>query len=551
MSFVEDVVTDAEQFVDKLATDLFGGSSTAGRSVGSGTTGATLTDLRWDGMTNDQLAHVVSLLSQGPGAAAMTQAADALAGIAQSLQQIDQTLQQQLQAIGVSWQSDAADLAQEMTTASAAYGGSAGDNGNQAGSSVGTQGDAFSMAKNAAPSPGVLQGPSQTSPLDSVVHVLTGHVDDHAQQVAQTAAARQQTIDTLNGYAQTSQSSLNGYHPLPQPPAVGLSTTGVDPSIGQLTTVSGFPGSTPGGAGSTGGAGATVPGSGAGAPGRAGIAPVGGSSGAGGAGGAGAPGGGAGGLEPGFVGTPGLGSGSSGGLAAGGSAGSPGVGGVGGVPGSGGFPGGTGLPGGGGFPGGTGGGAPGGGAPGMPGGGSSGIGPGGSAAAGAAGPAESGAAGVAGSVFEDASIGTAIVGGSVAAGVAGAHAGQPPTDNKAITGPGDENSPAGRAASALAELDEEDAAAAGVASRIGGATGAVGPAVLEPIMGGQGGEDDGQHHNRYAADGDDMFGDSRLVTPAVLGGEPDEPTPGRLPTHRDPDTGPIAGAESDPTLDLG
>src|SRR5205807_8233456 len=102
-------------------------------------------------MSNAQLAHAVQLLGQGPGASAMTQAADALAVIAQDLQQIDQTLHDQLQAIGVNWQSQASELAQEMTTASAAYGGSAGQAGNQSSTSMNQQADAYAAAKNAAP----------------------------------------------------------------------------------------------------------------------------------------------------------------------------------------------------------------------------------------------------------------------------------------------------------------------------------------------------------------------------------------------------------------
>src|SRR5205807_2577809 len=117
---------------------------------------------------------------------------------AQDLQQIDQTLHDQLQAIGVNWQSQASELAQEMTTASAAYGGSAGQAGNQSSTSMNQQADAYAAAKNAAPNPSTLQGDTQLNANDAFMHSLTGHSTDHAQQVAKTYVARQQTIDTLN-----------------------------------------------------------------------------------------------------------------------------------------------------------------------------------------------------------------------------------------------------------------------------------------------------------------------------------------------------------------
>ena len=83
----------------------------------SGGDPGTVDNVRWEGMSNAELAAAVKLLSEGPGAAGVTQAADALTTVANNLQQIDQTLHDQLQAIGVNWQRQAAELAQEMTAA--------------------------------------------------------------------------------------------------------------------------------------------------------------------------------------------------------------------------------------------------------------------------------------------------------------------------------------------------------------------------------------------------------------------------------------------------
>src|SRR6266702_3090301 len=163
-------------------------------------------DIRWEGMNNDQLAHAVTLLREGPGAGAVTQAADALTTIANNLAQIDTTLHDQLQAIGVNWQSQAAELAQEMTTASAAYSGAAGAAGGTSSTGVTNQGDAFSAAKNAVPNVSDLQSPPSSSFLNTAGALLTGHQNDNAQQVAKNKAARQQAIDAMDGYGKSSQS---------------------------------------------------------------------------------------------------------------------------------------------------------------------------------------------------------------------------------------------------------------------------------------------------------------------------------------------------------
>ena len=85
--------------VDDLYHAIFGGgsSSSGGGSVDTGSD-VSLTDIRWEGMSNEQLAQVVNQLSQGQGAGGMQEAADVLSGIAAALQSMDDTLRQQLQA---------------------------------------------------------------------------------------------------------------------------------------------------------------------------------------------------------------------------------------------------------------------------------------------------------------------------------------------------------------------------------------------------------------------------------------------------------------------
>lgn len=202
-----------EHGVKEVADTIFGRS-------GAANTSPALADLRWAGMSNGQLADAIEALHQGPGAAALTNAADALANIAAALARIDQTLHDQLSAIGVDWQSQAGDLAQEMLGAAAAYGGTVTDQGGQTADAMNRQADAYNTAKNGVPDASALRGPSQNSALNNAAGSLTGHATDHAQRVALTNAARQQAIDALTNYTVTSQANLCADPGSAPPPAL-------------------------------------------------------------------------------------------------------------------------------------------------------------------------------------------------------------------------------------------------------------------------------------------------------------------------------------------
>jgi hypothetical protein len=244
-NFLETALDDVGSFITKIGKDLFG-SDAEGHSI---PTDGSLTDLRFEGMSNAQLASYVTQLGQGPGAAGLTQTADTLADISQSLQQLDQTIQQQLQAIGVNWQSTASDLAQEMTSTSAAYGGSVSNVGTQAGGSMNNQGEAYSSAKNSSATPQNLQPLAQGPALQQI----TSHATDMVPLMNQTNAARNQTVDALNNYAQSSQTNLNSFHPLPAPPAINLTTAPAATGTSSVTQVSAFTPSGPSFAGVSGG----------------------------------------------------------------------------------------------------------------------------------------------------------------------------------------------------------------------------------------------------------------------------------------------------------
>jgi hypothetical protein len=515
-----DIVAAVDDLITKAAQDMFG---TGGNSDTAG-----VDSLRWEGMSNAQLADAVRQLNSGPGASGIQQAADALSTIADNLNQMDTTLSAQLKAIGVNWQSEAAELAAELGTAASSYATSAGVATGTNAAAVTAQGEAFTAARNSVPHPSTLDSPPNSF-MDAAGGLLTGHETDQAPQAAKYAQARQQAIDTMNTYTSQSQSHLASHAPLPAPYPVTHTAHGVDTGIGQQgTTVSSFvppvqgvPGGTsagaPGGPGAPGGGGLSGAPTGPGLPGS----PIGVPGGTGGLPGTpGAPGGGV----PGLPGSPGLPGAPGGGGGVPGLPGSPGVPGIPGLPGTPGVGGGGGGIGGGG---GVGGGSPTG--PLGPG-PVSGVGtPGGGPVAEGMPGAPAAAAGLSGSLVEDAAIGTAIVGGAVGAGIGGAAArkdqlvrsrqvGDPVGD---VDGEGDARQQAARA---LLELEGDEAAEAGASARIG-ATAQPPPSLLEPAVGRRS-DGDTERRDRYA-ESEDMFADGRMVIPDVLDGsatpDPDEP----------------------------
>lgn len=486
---IADIWGDVEHLIVKAAQDMFGTGGQGGKPD----------SIRWEGMTNAQLAAAVRELSSGPGASAIQQAADALSTIAGNLQQIDSTLHGQLAAIGINWQSTAGELAQEMTTAAAAYSAGAGAAGGANAAAMGAQGDAYAAARNSVPSPSTLTQPAGFAGGAGGGQSLIGHGNDQARQASATSTARQQAIDSLSGYGSSSQAGLSGFTPLPPPPAVSVQHDGG--GIPQVTSVSSFVPPAQG-----------VPGFGG--SGSSSSFPGGASPGTGGGGVPGSPGLGVPGEPLTGLGVPGQMPPGSGfpGVPGGGAPGLPGSGG-GGVPG---------LP----MPG-----APGGGGGGFGGGGGGAIGPlgpgpvsgvGGPGAASVSGGSAAAVGAAAGSFVEDTAIGGAIVGGAAAAGIGGAAARKDELVRTRGLGEGEpegEGDARQQAARALAELEGDEAAEAEVSERIG-AVAEPAPTLLEPIMGRRR-EDDAEHSNRYGTD-DEMFDDGRMVVPPVLGGDSDD-----------------------------
>ncbi|MGX7823868.1 hypothetical protein ACTG9Q_02125 [Actinokineospora sp. 24-640] len=431
-----------------------------------------LSNLRFEGLSNEQLAVEVDGLRNGAGSESLHRAVRALMHIADALADTDRTLRGELAKIGVEWEGAASERGHEETQQASIYAEEAVPRVAQSAGGVGQQGDAFSHSRNGAPDSGELRGPTQLNGIDRFAGML-GHTTDNARKVEETQAARQQAIGSLNNYQRGSQSALDNHQSLPVPPGMGLVAQPTDP---QGMTSAQSANLSPGAYSPTGG--------GPGVPATGTTGPFGGNPNQLGYTGT---------TQPGPGGQPGLGQGNP---LPGRTAGIGPVGpNIGGMP-----PGGAlGLP-----------------RPGFP------MGMIGDAGA-LAGLASAGAGGAA--------AGAALPkdrlvrgGGANSGGAAGAN-------GKAGAGAGGANGKAGagadgpdaraRGGSAMAGAPDEGARAARAAERLGGTGGRPGGSLMSPAAaaGGAQGEDDEEHVRKYGIDSDDVFGDDRLVIDAVLGGD--------------------------------
>jgi hypothetical protein len=201
-----------------------------------------VSDIRFEGMTNSQLAEEVNGVRGGPGSGSLQDAMGALMAIAVGLTITDMQLRKELEKIGVSWQGQAADGGTSATETARIYADTAIDPVTNAGGGVGDQSAAFHNTRNGAPDAGTLNGPTEETILDQAAG-LFGHTTDHAQQVKDTNASRNQAIDAMNGYRDGSVDALNQARPLPVPPGMNLVAQPVDTST-HVASVSGY---TPGG----------------------------------------------------------------------------------------------------------------------------------------------------------------------------------------------------------------------------------------------------------------------------------------------------------------
>ncbi|EWM15093.1 hypothetical protein, partial [Kutzneria sp. 744] len=177
----------------------------------------TLGDIRFDGYSNAQLAEQVNKLKQGEGAAVMQATVDTLHGVAQDLDATNQILTAQMAKIGIDWHSVAGQGGHQQLASTANYGDASQYHIDTANSGLTTQGDSYSVAKT-APTPST---DTQKSTVDNVAGFF-GYQTDHAKEVEQAQADRDQAIAQLNSYQSNSQDAIASTTPMSAPPNIGL-----------------------------------------------------------------------------------------------------------------------------------------------------------------------------------------------------------------------------------------------------------------------------------------------------------------------------------------
>ncbi|MFL6125762.1 PPE domain-containing protein, partial [Actinophytocola sp.] len=197
-----------------------------------------LSDLRFDGYNNELLAQQVNGLRNGPGPDSLYDAVSALMKLADGLSDTDAALRQQLADIGVTWQGEAAEGGTSATKDASIYADQSQGPVTDSAQGVDFQGAAFSTGKNNAPDSTSLKGPTEENGFDQFMGFF-GHTTDHAQQVKDTNASRQQAIDAMTGYQSSSSSALGKSQALPVPPGMNLNAQPVDTAT-HISSVSGF-----------------------------------------------------------------------------------------------------------------------------------------------------------------------------------------------------------------------------------------------------------------------------------------------------------------------
>jgi hypothetical protein len=198
-----------------------------------------LSDLRFDGYDNEDLALQVDGLRQGVGAETLNDAVSSLMRLAEGLAETDQTLRKQLQGIGVSWQGQASEGGTSATENASIYAEEAQGPVADSAKGVDYQGAVFTTTKNGAPDSGTLRGPTEENTVDQIAGFF-GHTTDHAQQVKETTAARNAAVDAMNGYRDNSSDAISQSQALPVPPGMNINAQPVDTgtSVSSVSTYS-------------------------------------------------------------------------------------------------------------------------------------------------------------------------------------------------------------------------------------------------------------------------------------------------------------------------
>lgn len=182
-----------------------------------------ITQHRWPGFSDEDLADAIDALNAGPGPSAVASAVGALHEIASSLYELDTTLHDSLGKIGVDWQTpESSELAEEAIRKSKRYAGDSGDQVSATGGDIERQADAYARARDGVPSSAALRGKHGGSAFFALAMSGGGALTAHGQQDATVAheqqrEARAQAVHALQGYNEHSDTALGSHQPLPSP----------------------------------------------------------------------------------------------------------------------------------------------------------------------------------------------------------------------------------------------------------------------------------------------------------------------------------------------
>ncbi|SFR18350.1 hypothetical protein SAMN04488564_104789 [Lentzea waywayandensis] len=211
-----------------------------------------IADFNFDGWSNQQLADEVKKLSNGDLARKFASASDVLRDLAGSLEDVDTELRNQLKVLGIDWGGVAGEKGQQKTKVSAEGIGDAGEATQGNSDAVARQSESTTTARNSSPESQTLRGDTEQNFGDKVGGFF-GVETDHAKEVAATNAARQQAIDSLNGYTSNSQSAIDSFRTPNPPPDIVVASAAVATPVGpQVGTPAGGPPGIQGGPGFTG-----------------------------------------------------------------------------------------------------------------------------------------------------------------------------------------------------------------------------------------------------------------------------------------------------------
>lgn len=190
-----------------------------------------LTDWNFEGWSNADLASEVQKLSNSTIATKFGEASAALRAIANSLEQVDESVRAQLKELKIEWGGAAGEKSHEKTDVVAAGIDDSSQASQQNSRAMTQQGESTSQARYSTPDSQSLRGDTETNLLDKGASLI-GIETDHAAQVEATNQARQQAIDSLNGYTSNSQGALDSFRPPNQPPDIVVTSGAVATPVG-------------------------------------------------------------------------------------------------------------------------------------------------------------------------------------------------------------------------------------------------------------------------------------------------------------------------------